>query len=1286
MEAELTQKLFNTNLKEEILNYDFINTNLERNRELLEEKIAKFAQFMTFSGKKKKFNNEEEKKRCREILVSISTLKIWEKDEDIESDCLLVSNLIGSFLEYMKIISKSDDLEKKCLQFYFKLILNYLKNISENIKLLPENLLTSFEYILLLLTTNVMSILPLVDMEEDISTFITTLLEIQKEKRFDRNNACFSHLTIIFKRQLEDIPIVPAKILNDFLLVLTKKNTKEVDPTYQLIYFILDSMENALNPPVKTIILKIMSSKPSKSPEKKSSDTNHLGILEIQNLEFLNLLINLANINHEYILNFLISIPDNHIDLLKKEIRGVRYLDLMCSLLKCKNSLTIYNNFHNIFENFMNMINLGNKLIKEADRFKIFCSIVKFIYSSKKPNFEFTNVKKSLIKKIEIFFDMFSTNLTMISRILNFLQTKYLGKGLKISSQIIKLTQIFLNNISEELIINFNFLLLNKKILLPSSLFDLNTFKGRKRLKKFSFLFTNLLNKYSNKQIFMEKFKENFDFKLSHSEEDNNKSKITILLFYLAIENDAINKFHAFLIKNLEESKKKENFERLNFFQAFVNSGFNFLGNFIHKLINIPNIWQMENFNQIIQAFLCYYFYFFKIYYEYTPDSQKETIEEEMLFFKRLMTRILFIVANNTEGDINKNFKYVIDYIIIISKLICLNSNDDLIIFEIKEMFLKSLSNFCFEKFQASIKALAKQCCELNIEKMSSEVKFLPEDFNHFLIESDIFNHKLSALKFINNFLENSLKYAKMELKRYFFSEKYLNYILKDLSPAIREIFQIKYASISVETVSNTEEIHQLKRELITLIKINQQIMKYEFFYHLLEITEGDSIQEISQTYSKKNIKLMFRRIYELSNILRDLEKEGQEITILTEDSENEENTLQHKKYKILKLKTLLNKIEICQLINLILKHGEYDISISQNYQVKFANLSISRELFIRQHLLNKLEKFLLPNNLSKFPKSSLPSSLLHFFPAVLLYFNDPNKMLKKQAINLWVKFLKYISNKLEEKLEVNRKTSSEGKSYNIKYLYKYLPEMYINYLVMYWVFNSNLNLVFQSKGMITIFENILNNMMKPMSKHIQYDSDFIARNMNKLKEKKFTEHIKIIKKISEFTYLREYITCRDSFALEKKDYEHVKNEICELIMKKMNGEFATNIKRIEFKPILLTIFQVETEENKVLEKNDTINNTNDKSLNIFDKRDDYNINNNLPFLDKSIKNYADRILESDKRSINRSNVARGSYEPSEKFVDTSIKSNRAVHKLNLEVRYNINHLEHFKEIKCDFR
>lgn len=1079
---------------------------------------------------------------------------------------------------------------------------------------LPINFQYKFDYIIdRLAKTNLLSIMINIGMEDQLKTIIHLLIKIQGDKKYPEQHSNFNNIFLIIKGILDEVRNINIHFLNDILINFNKKLNKE---KYALSYQILNKMKNILSAPVNQLIFELV--KNDNLERNYTSSTPE--ILKIKNENFNLLIKNLCKISHEYLINFLISVPLNK-DSFKSKILGCTFIDILNSIFSSKNSVYVASDYTQIFSHFVDILS-NNKQARENDRYKVFRSLIKFLYKNPKNELKKKDIYFPLIKRLQKFCEELKSE-TLCLQIIDFIKSK-IFKNKKIPTKILSTIQCFLDHKNFEILKNlveFNFLIIEKKIINVTNFMDFISTEKKKKMTKLAFLFNNLLLKSDEsvvgiriKKIFEEKMFllfNNFDNLQNNNTISVYKSKTILVLFYLTLTNHKSQSFlHNFFMECLDvyyvfldiynKSNQEEN-EQLELkvqnskkkisdknctnllisFEEICNSN-----NFKDKLdklftVNADNIERMQMLDEILtelqnkqcsleekllfkkafivtfennemsvftdfgnnllqnldesnkeydllQTILCCIFYHVRMNVSYlqiklfTHDFDKSPImkyhiDEWLLEEFKMVIKFIqqILISKITQKDI-------MAYIFLIIRNF-FELKNSLIIEKIINFVMNDFTIFCFNNNEISIKSLAVLYYDIN--KTSKEILF-PECFEFLIFDAE---KGISAICFINEYLK--LDRHNEAFNNFVFKNEIQIYLCETLKEQNENNFntRFKVKNLQKELESETN-LNLMKIDLANKIKLKHEILKYEFYLQFMSENETD----LKTEHHNRFLKNIFQKIYELSNSLSDSE----------EEQEKSKNSVKIANKLIMQVTNL----DICKYINLILKHLENGLHLKPKYGIKITNLALSNELIIRSHLLKKLEKCFKKNHHNYF---------LQVIPISMLYFNDPDKNLKKRATILFSNFINYIHKKFISNYE---KFKNEEKK-EIKYpILRYLPEIYISFLIMYFVFNTNLNLLFQSKDK-KFFEIIITTYLRLLKKNTlnELDSDYIIKNIHKIKNSNLKGK-EVIKKFSYNTYIKSLIK-KDNYSITDENYEEVKNEICEMIVKIINNDFTSNFK-----------------------------------------------------------------------------------------------------------------------------
>jgi hypothetical protein len=975
-----------------------------------------------------------------------------------------------------------------------------------------------------------------IGMDDTITRTIALLIKIQGDKKYTENDAEFVNMYSIIKGILDESRGINSNILKELLSSFNKREGEK----FKLIKQIMTEMKNLLAAPVNQLMFNI-----TNSESKKSKTT----LLDIEEDSFTCLIKNLCKISQEYLISFLSTIPTN---IIKATVRGVSYINILNAIFSNLNSLTIAKTYTQLFNSYLEMYN--NKTVKESDRLKIFISLLKFLYRNNKKDVKASSLYKLILQATKNFFAEVKSEVTFLA-INNILLTKYVNSKYKLPKGVLNLTEAFLDHKNIKLIedtIETYFTIIQKKLLIVS-LSELYSNEKKMFLKKYSFLFNTLVTRYSyydKHKIYRLKdcFNQNL-WKLFDSE----PSKTAIILFYLTLTdssaNNILNKYFMDCLdlyeKNLQIITKNLNndlYETEFTIKPLVENELsrNLLTDLFIKRKEMTREERLKYLNnlqkdiddcecaeQIRRSFLIYFSHSeISNLLDYT-NQLLFTINGENLQSNEFLQSILsvifyYIYLQHYTMDMSQNYKdncnivldviktfleinvtsrNIINYIKII--LTNLYQNSEIFKQKIKSI-LNVLFDFAYEHHRATMKLYTRLFLDIN--KIDG-VFDLPETFETYLLTNE---NKLASLIFINEIL----KHDKIKYNNLLFTQKYQEYILLTLDKGTNE----KYCNI-LSDLSDEEEISkEIKSSLSNLIVLRYEILTYEFYLNLIT------------TNSKEYLKMIFTRLYSLTS-----------------------QSIHHEVKPIEQLYFYLNNLNINKCINVVFKFFDNDLSIKQKYIIRLSNLAIYNNIVVRNHFLDKLENVLNHKNISMASLSLVPISSL--------FFNDPDRLIKRRSNQLFTDYLKLLVKKYDQ-----YKNDEISK---IR-IYKFLPEFVLSNILMFFIFNSNLNKYFHA-GHTKYFESIIISYFKLMRKVCsdKYDSNLLIQNCLKIKKSNLKSQ-KIIKKISEDSYLKLSMSKATlSMEITSSLYDSVKNELTDLTIKIINTDFCTKFRRENMRTIL---------------------------------------------------------------------------------------------------------------------
>ena len=183
----------------------------------------------------------------------------------------------------------------------------------------------------------------------------------------------------------------------------------------------------------------------------------------------------------------------------------------------------------------------------------------------------------------------------------------------------------------------------------------------------------------------------------------------------------------------------------------------------------------------------------------------------------------------------------------------------------------------------------------------------------------------------------------------------------------------------------------------------------------------------------------------------------------------------------------------------------------------------------------------------------------------MLLGLSDPNEKIEKNCREIFGIFLHLLKIQL---IKYEDYLNTDG--------YIYIPEVYIFYLIIFFIFNSNINIYYQQNSTIynnkyqnnKYFMNIFNVYLKEIKKTFGFvDSTFLLKVLNEMK--KFEcKNIKAIKCLdNENTFLNYDVSGVDKDEDNEKievDFDKVKNSVINNVMSLVYNDYLSDIKRTD--------------------------------------------------------------------------------------------------------------------------
>ena len=705
---------------------------------------------------------------------------------------------------------------------------------------------------------------------------------------------------------------------------------------------------------------------------------------------------------------------------------------------------------------------------------------------------------------------------------------------------------------------------------------------------------------------------------------------------------------------NSENNSKKSNNNEIKDLIEFFNQYIIF----VDEKSNPDSIKVLISILFTLEMFLCSI--------HYGKDSLSEN-NKDLLYI--ILTKVIKIIFNN--NIINKNvFDVICKIILLLFHLLVNIGNDQKDDIKIKqtlnELLFIDMADFVFKNDKINPKYYVKlvisyyQMIENLYVKETNEIfRIFPKNFAELLkIEK-----KINCLSFVNELIFYNIdnKY----LSFYFdpnLAQNIMHLIEKanneEIENGKNEIYEIigKENDDNNNKNENNVEIEVLTTKLLPKIKFSSEIIKYELNYFLkkminnINIEDGNNYSDESNFEIKKYIKTIFSNIFKLINTIlinkkflinennstkkkiseKYLEENDKKIKIKknkknknkdknNEEKEKEKESKKMKKdLKISNIEDIINLNYIERYIDLLFYMSEISIAFSFRKIIKISNLMLVRDIRIRNYFISKINKSLI-----KIRKSH--RNLTRLYSIMLLGLSDPNEKIEKKCKEILGIFLDLLKIKI---IKYEDYLNSDG--------YIYIPEVYILYLIIFFIFNDNINTYYQQNynnkyQNNKYFMNIFGTYLKEIKKKFGFvDSTFLLKVLNEMKKL----DCKNIKKIKCLDKENVFLNYEINAEIEKNndeedndnnkdkisvDFNKVKNSVIDNIMSMIYSDFLSDKKRADNNgngiqpqiPNILTGKDKEFKDNYLYNFNKYQNKNNSQSQdNINEVKDNSNILN----------------------------------------------------------------------------
>ena len=905
---------------------------------------------------------------------------------------------------------------------------------------------------------------------------------------------------------------------------------------------------------------------------------------------YLRIIKELSKISNDFLLKLLSELNNEGLNF-KKKYFSYNSFDILQKILSNPNSYEIFNLWKLLCNNYFNFL---QKEIKDKEienifdiKYKIFKCAIKFLTRNDKDKLKKGNIYGFIKDSISLFLKSLTSKneidkcLSTLMKSLNWSIISFCLVALfsSKSNKKIKLIKEYLFNIFEE------------KILSDLILQDFKDKKTTKMLNTLSKPFNSILLSFDN---ITKLYKLSLNDNLSEDENlsylikkiqtifDTGKTSTTIKLmtfFYMSIyTRESMTIWYTLLhIIFTDKEKEEENTEQfLNCIKFDNENEINDLINFFNQYIifvdensNPDSIKVLISILFTLEIFLC------SIHY------RKETISENN---KNIIYSILnnVIVVSLNNNIINKDVYDIICKIVLLSLHLCVNFNnkeemDIKMKQKLNEILFKNMSFYVFSNEQLKPKYYVKLISTyykmidnlvIKDENDNIDPAFIEYPIN--CIELLKKEKKINCLRFLNE-----LAFYKIDDKylKFYFDQNLAENIIKTIKKEITEEIsgdknELIYNIKEVENDEN-QEIEILSKKLLPKIKISSEIIKFELNYLLKKKSDNEKEQNES---IKKYIRTIFNNLYEIikSIIKNEKAKDEKGKKEIFEESSNKKKrkgkkekenkkTIDKKEEinkRMSKIEDVININYIQQFIDLLFYMCDIGISFSFRKLVKLSNLMIAKDIRIRNYFISKVH-----NSLIKIRKSH--RNLSRLYSIIFLGLSDPNENIEKSVKEITDIFLDMLKLKL---IKYEDYLNNEG--------YIYIPEIYIFYLIIYFIFNNNLNIYYlqsinNNNKSNKYYMNIFSSYLKEVQKKFGFiDSTFLLKALNEMKkfECKNIKKIKCLEKENVFlNYEKENEDeIIDEDQKDEVDFDKVKNSIIDNIMIIVYNNYLSDNKRTD--------------------------------------------------------------------------------------------------------------------------
>ena len=1108
--------------------------------------------------------------------------------------------LICSFIDILRISAPEVPFENETMEFYLEMLIKWLI-LEDHIKDSNEKQ-TAFFYVLhqiaklsalcLLFTTRLIDQVPII-----INQFFYFL---EKKKYSQQQYQDFLECISSTVNEYSEIPVDLVQILLSNLCKNKKDNLEK--QAFDIAFSVIKENKSLLGNKIREFIIPKNNSNSNNNKEKKSrkkskdksrsyinNETSSLIDLSIfydsnsffERNNYLRIIKELSKISNDFLLKLLSELNNEGLNFSKKYF-SYNSFDILAKILSNKNSLEIFNLWKLLCNNYFNYLQKDLKDQKnEFDiKYKIFKCAIKFISRNDKDKLKESNIYTFIKDSISYFLK----GITGKNEIDKCLKTLLKSYNWGIISFCLMALFSSKNNKKIKLIKEFFFDIIQDNVLSNLIIQDFKDKKTTKMLNALSKPFNMILLSFDNiTKLYQLSLNENInkDDNLTYiinkiqnifdSEKNTTIIKLMIFFYMSIYTRESTTVWYTLLhIIFNEKENEEENEERkiLNCIKFDNENDINDLINFFNQYIifvdeksNPDSIKVLISILFTLEIFLC------SIHYK--KDSLSKN-NKKIIF--SILDNVIKVCLNN--NIINKDVYDILCKMVLLTLHLCVNldNQDDLDIKlkqKLNEILFRDMSSYIFineeikPKYYVKLISTYYKMIDNLIIKDNKRLSF--DEYPKNYIELLKNEKKINCLCFLNE-----LSFYKIDdkfLEFYFepnLAENIMNVIENEIKEEIEENKNELINIIKEDDNEQNQEIEILSKKILPKIKFSTEIIKYELNYLLKKKSDDEKEQNEK---IKNYLKTIFNNIFDLINsiiknqkLIKESEKEKEKninessnkkrIKGKKEKKKKKEEKKEDSSNKINKIEDIININYLQQYIDLIFYICDIGISLSFRKLVKLSNLMLVNDSRIRNYFISKVH-----NSLIKLRKSH--RNLSRLYSIIFLGLSDPDENIEKSVKEICEIFLDMLKLKL---IKYEDHLNNEG--------YIYIPEVYIFYLIIYFIFNNNLNIYYQSSinndnKSSKYFMNIFSSYLKAIQKKFGFvDSTFLLKALNEMK--KFEcKNIKQIRCLDEENVIFNYYENNDEEKPEV-DFDKVKNNVIDNIMIIIYNSYLNDNKRTD--------------------------------------------------------------------------------------------------------------------------